>query len=405
MILQKKTIVVFAFLVITAGWTGAGQAQVPSEYQSLYGELENLLADFEAQLAEKENDRTGGPVTFGLHLPLASSNRGESLLADNLRYSMQWQLDALSTLSVPSVYLEVNFPILTRSYHDSEETYRKYEDFYSWLAAEIRARGIRMIVKSQANFSNLRGQPDAELEDYYEGLSFEQYKQGRAETAVAVASLMRPDYLVLQAEPDTEQAVTGQPVNDIVNSVDLIGYMLRELEAAEVRTMRVGAGIGSWHREYQLFAAEYVNSTSIDFLDIHVYPINYDFLRRIDTLKEIAAEAGKGIAVSEAWLYKSSARELSYPAPAFFISRDPFGFWAPLDSRFLTAMTRLARLHEMEFFSPFWSNYMTAYVKYEDVQDVPGESISIWLAVHSFWNWLKGDLTETGRAYLEAIGQ
>lgn len=402
MIAHRKGIAALIFLLLVMGWGPPVQAQVPSEYQALYSELETLLAAFESRLDQKEIDQPSETVTFGMHLPMASSNRGESLLAGNLRYSLQWQLDALKTLAVPAVYVEVNFPLLARGYHENDETLRAYEDFYAWLGDEIRGRGIKLIVKSQANFTSLQQQHDEKLREYYQGLEFEEYKQGRAETAVAVASIIRPDYLVVQVEPDTEEAVTGQPVNNVFNSVELIQCILGALETVNVST-KVGAGLGTWHREYQLFAEEYTQTTNIDFLDLHVYPINYDFLERIDTLKEIAAASDKKIAVSEAWLYKSSDMELLNPAPARFISRDPYSFWAPLDARFLVGMTRLARHHEMEYFSPFWSNYLSAYLNYDEAHGLPAESVSVWLALQSFVNWLRGDLTESGTAYLEVV--
>src|SRR5690606_30062648 len=165
MTLRRKDIIAPILFFLVMAWGSLAHAQVPSEYQALYSEIETRLAAFESRLDQHPVDQSSEAVTFGMHLPLASSNRGESLLASNLRYSLPWQLNALQALGIPAVYVEVNFPLLTSGYHEDYETLRSLEEFYAWLGDEIRSRGIKLIVKSQVNFINLQPQHDEKLRE------------------------------------------------------------------------------------------------------------------------------------------------------------------------------------------------------------------------------------------------
>ncbi|WP_457840988.1 hypothetical protein, partial [Staphylococcus aureus] len=73
-----------------------------------------------------------------------------------------------------------------------------------------------------------------------------------------------------------------------------------------------------------------------------------------------AMSKGLRVGMTEAWLLKQRDSEFTNidvaTDPQIF-ARDAFSFWAPLDQKFLDAMTRLAQYKQFVFLSPFWSKY------------------------------------------------
>lgn len=51
--------------------------------------------------------------------------------------------------------------------------------------------------------------------------------------------------------------------------------------------------------------------TELDYLDLHIYPIQRDFVMpRVMQLAALARQHNKSVSIGEAWLYKVSEREL-----------------------------------------------------------------------------------------------
>ncbi len=68
----------------------------------------------------------------------------------------------------------------------------------------------------------------------------------------------------------------------------------------------------------------------IDFVDLHVYPVNGDMLNRLITYTDQANACGKPVAISEARLQKQRDSEFAKIDAAFdnaIYARDTFSFW------------------------------------------------------------------------------
>jgi hypothetical protein len=128
----------------------------------------------------------------------------------------------------------------------------------------------------------------------------------------------------------------------------------------------VGAGAGNWDRPS--FIARLSRETSLDYVDLHVYPLAgpaADYMARASQMADLARRSGKRVIVGETWLYKASPRELTgAPIHVEAFGRDTFSFWAALDQRMLRLMARFARLHGVEYLSAFWSKYFFAYLEH-----------------------------------------
>jgi fibronectin type 3 domain-containing protein len=389
-------------LFLAASVIVPAQQPVPTEFQDLYAELQTALTDFR-QTINGSWDGTKSPVAFSANLLSVNSSRGPALLAPGYRDSVAYELDGLKALGVTAVSLDVSFPVFYRPFHTSLEEYEQYLDFYKGVAADVRARGLKLIVETQALFTQ-GGYTYWDLGPFYAGLTLEQYQQGRMEVVRTIALNLRPDYLSVIQEPDTEAEQTGRTeVGTAAGSAALLDVILNGLQAAGVQGVAVGAGLGTWQLDYRSFVENFA-ARPIDFLDMHVYPVNRDYLERALEIADVAASYGKQVAMSETWLYKVSARDLDVIDFRTIFARDVFSFWAPLDTLHLQAMVDLAHFKRFAFVSPFWSAYFRGYATYDDTtKDLPPAALNILAVREQLANTRSGTYTASGLAYKNAI--
>jgi hypothetical protein len=380
------------------------QAAVPAEFKDLYRELESLLDRFNRTLDRQKRSRSE-PLAFSAELLSANSHRGPQLLKPEAYKGITMELDRFKELGLQAVTVSLGFPLLYPKFHKDKKTYEAYLGFYEKLAEDIRSRGMKLIVETGAIFSQGGyADPSFDMAGFYRSLSLADYIKGRSEMAVIVASRLKPDFLCLGAEPDTESRQSGQPLNTPKSFTRLVNSILAALGEERARTITVGAGIGSWQRQYITFAWELAKNTRLDFIDIHIYPVNMDFLDRVFTITGIARTYGKAVASSEAWLYKSRTRELGRGIPdTEFFSRDAFSFWEPLDKKFLETIVRLARFSGFRFLSPFWSKYFYAYLDYSQYNGLEPAQLIRASAQDASQGIAIGEFTGLAKRYSELI--
>ena len=395
-----------ALLLFCAGvpLSAEPEAAVPAEFRDLYQELESLLDRFGRTLDRQKHPRND-PVAFSAQLTCVNSCRLPRLLDPEAYKGVTLELDRLKALKLEAVTVSLGFPMLYPQFHKDKKTYEAYLGFYEKLAGDVRSRGMKLIVETGAIFSQA-GYVEAGFDTagFYRSLSLADYIKARSEMAVIIARYLKPDFLCLGAEPDTENRQTVQPLDTPKSFARLVNSVLAALEEAHVRTMPVGAGVGSWQPQYITYALELAKDTRLDFIDMHLYAVNKDFLDRLFSITGIARTYGKAVAMSQAWLYKSRTQELGEEvAEAEFFSRDAFSFWEPLDRKFLETMVRFARFSGFMFFSPSWSKYFYAYLDYKQYNGLqPGQLIraSTQDAVQGI---AVGEFTGLARRYSELI--
>ncbi len=394
-------------LALTCGCGGAGEpaavegqppqeetAEVPPEYDALYAELEARLAELDAHLgASREGDE--GDTVFSVELVTANGNRGEELLEPLTLEACKVILSRLKALGLGGVTLSVQYPTLNPDFPRSGE----YLDFYRQVAAEARSLGLVLIVETTSVFPNTEISP---LGFDYSGLTLEEYTREKRAMAETVLRELAPDYLTVENEPSTQRANTGLAFS-VADQTALVNGILSGLERGGTR---IGAGAGSWD-DLAYFESLAAN-TDLDYLDIHFYPVQGDFvLDRAERIAGIARAAGKRLAVSECWLYKASSAELASgqdtARAAGIFARDAYSFWAPLDQAFLAVMVRLARRLEMEFLSPFWMQYLYAYLDYGESRGMGYAEIQRASGQAAWPNIQAGLLSPTGEAYRDLI--
>jgi len=370
-------------------------AEVPAEYRDTYAELEEKLEELDAYLDDSSGGGTSDTV-FSVELVNANSNRGEALLEPYNFLACQRTLEALKDLGVTGITLSVQYPVLNRDFPRSSD----YLMFYRWLALETRTLGLTLIVETTTIFPNPEISP---LGVDYAGLTLDEYMREKRAMIETVLTDIAPDYLTIENEPGTQQANTGLDFS-VANQTAIVNHILSGLDLGETK---IGAGAGSWD-DLAYFESLAAN-TNVDYLDMHFYPIQGDLvIDRAERVSEMARSHGKGLAVSEAWLYKASGSELSsgqdIAMAADTFARDAFDFWTPLDQAFLGVLVKLSHYLDMEFISPFWMQYLFAYLPYSSNTEARGYAWVLELVNTQTWlNIQAGNLTPTGETYRDLI--
>ncbi|RJP26120.1 MAG: hypothetical protein C4536_16165 [Actinobacteria bacterium] len=378
-----------------AGEEAAAGIEVPEKYADLYNELDLKLGEAASYL-EANWDGSKGDTIFSTELIVANSNRGEALLNPATLYAIEITLDSIQTLGIKAVNISIAYPLLTLSFPRSTE----YLDFYTKAVAEIRDRGLVVIIDTTTLFPDL---DFGELDVSYEGLTLDRYMQEKRAMVQTVLSELKPDYYTIENEPVTQQANTGLDFT-VENQTAMVDFFLTGLDRGSTL---MGAGAGTW--DDMAYFESLAGNTDVDYLDLHIYPIQQDFLvDKTARIAESARSCGKDLAVGEAWLYKAALAELgpghTPAAAADVFARDPYSFWIPLDESFLESMVALSHHLDFLYMTPFWTQYFFAYLEYDTDMEAQGYTWVNELASSKAWiNIQARSLTPTGETYRELI--
>ncbi len=354
----SAVLIALALSSIAAPVGAAPPPPAPPEFADLYSMLDGRLKAIDRHISS----RWGGErhdVIFSAELLAANSNQGEKILGERGWQVVLFNLDRLQPLGIRGVKVALKYPILVPGFPRSAD----YLEFFKKLSTELRRRNINMLAQMTAGFR----EPvfsDLPVAGHYSGLTLERYKREKRQMAELIIREVRPDFLTIENEPHTQQENTGLPFT-VRNFTEIVEYMLDGLDR---RGVQIGAGAGTWD---DLAYVQALARTPVDYIDMHIYPINRDFVvDKAFRIADVARRASKKLALGEAWLYKSRDAELGGQSPVaaapVLYSRDVFGFWQPLDVEFITAMVKLAHHLKIDFVSFFWSRHFHGYVEYGD---------------------------------------
>jgi fibronectin type 3 domain-containing protein len=342
---------------------------VPLANQDLYGSMQASIDSFnQSTLAAWDGSRS--PVIFSADAQCLNSNNGSNMITPSGYQAALMEVRGLKALGLTGVELSVAYPTLDPSFDAWGGQSANFLATYKQAVNDIRALGLAVTIETAATFSApVFGPVNVNLAAFYNSLSSAEYRNGRAQQALLIAQQLQPDYLNVVEEPDTEAAQTGKPeCYTYSGSMQLLNTILGVLRSANV-TPKIGAGVGTWlstDAEGKTYV-DYINgyaSTSVDSIDMHVYPVYLDYLPRMNTIAGIAQASGKRITITEAWSYKQRATEGSL-GPTVVYSRDVYSFWAPLDIQFFTAIVNWSFYQKADMMNAFWSGYFRSYLDYD----------------------------------------
>ena len=372
--------------------SSVASAQVPGRYDDLYRQLDIKLTGIDTWLRVNWD---GAPrsVAWGAELITANGNRGEDLLKPGALTSVGLLLDRFASMGIRGVKVSVLYPLLKPGFPRSAE----YVAFYTAVAREVRKRNMKLHVQCTTVFPDTTW---SRIGVNYSGLTMPQYRTDLRQHVESVLAAMQPDWLSITNEPMTQKMNTGLDFT-VAAVAELVQSVLAGLDRGSTR---IGAGAGSWDDPAY---AQALAATSLDFLDLHVYPINSTlFIDRAATFAGIARNAGKQLVISESWLFKVRDNEVGASTinAAQYYARDVFDFWIPLDVRFIDAMARFAQFAQAEFCSFFWIRNFYAYLPYDDAKDaLPPSQLFALCDAEAGRNILGNALSETGLAYKDLI--
>ena len=310
---------------VAGGATPTGAvAAVPTQFQSAYAAVEAEVQSFAREIPAPP---AHAKATIGTELLSANGNIGAALLAPNAITGVENELDAFQSLGIKGVTVDVSFPLLLSSTAESSGYLRYYEQ----VANQVKRRHMVLSVEENPIFA---GTPLTSLQISYAGLTLARYANEQREQAQTIIDDLHPNYLTVLDEPDTFSDALGIDVNSPTNAVQVVS---RELAGLRREGTKVGAGTGTWSPtsiDEALLA-----HTSVDYLDVHVYPLGPQQLSNLRADTAAAKADHKPLVMDETWLNKPTATEGSGPAGApAELKEKSYSFWEPLDEEYLTAM-------------------------------------------------------------------
>ncbi|HTQ57181.1 MAG TPA: fibronectin type III domain-containing protein [Bryobacteraceae bacterium] len=315
------------------------------------------------------------PVLHTGQLQQADSNAGPSV--DNALPSSLAQAQELQAMGMQAVKITIGFPLLYEPFWGSQSAMQPYLNFYQTLVSDLHAMGLKVIIQNTILLAN---QPEAgwtNVTSFYAGLTWPEYMAARATMAQTIAQQVNPDFLILGEEPDTEALTTGQSsLSDPVQAALMIAGEITAVRLVNL-TIKLGAGFGTWLGAYPPaglleYVLDYI-ALPLDYIDYHVYPIltwqGASYLNNALLIAQQAQLAGKPVAVSESWAWKTEDAEYNVQPSSFYRGRNPFSFWAPIDSNFGQTMQNLVNYTQANYtpvlyLSTEGTDYLFAYQTY-----------------------------------------
>jgi hypothetical protein len=368
---------------------------VPAEFTNLYAELQTNITNFEATIDANWDGSQTNCLNGAVLMPATGAGRGWGSSGDASRNTnflnaiVVPYLNGLQAMGVRSVKFAIQFPDLYQPYYNATNGanypagYTNVFNFYSNLCVLLRQRGIKIVIPVGDLVS-----PGNVISNYESTLSFSQFLAARSSINQTVARYLKPDYLLLQSEPDTEAnnlpPNLGNQFTNAAADMNMVSNFLGDLQAAGLRSsnMIVGAGCGTWQQDFTNFLAGFTNLPGLDLLSIHLYQITVHTNTGINNLQRVLQMAdaahhtsalhpqGMRLGISECWLKKVTAAEeqANILGGDTFNGRNVYSCFAPLDREFHLCMVKAAYYERMDFIEPYWSEYYFSSLDYNQTQ-------------------------------------
>ncbi len=376
----------------------AAAPPVPDEFANLYKTLDAQLGVVERHFSgsPKVAPAHGAAPIFTAELLAANGNRGEELLAPRVLQASVLAIRRTREMGFGGIWMSLIYPIL------DPKTPRQAEfvDFYRKVVAEARAQSLAVCIDMGTMFENPLF---SKMHPEYRSLTLASFGAAMHDMAAVILRELKPDYLGILNEPDTQSTNTGLNLTP----ANLTAYARTVLAGLDRGATKIGIGAGTWSPPAYFEAI--ARDIPVDVIDLHIYPIAREFATgRIEAAARLAAENGKGLVIGESWLYKAGDGELGRgiaSTPEIF-KRDVYDFWAPLDARFIAAVMALSRARGVAYCNFFWSRSFFGDVPYgPDTRALSPEQAFARLAQRAAPNMVGGRYSPLGDAVRKLLGK
>jgi len=392
--------------------TPAQCSSVPSNYLTMCTEAQSYLDTFTSS-SLSEWDGTKTPVAFATELESTNCNLGPSALLSSTKWAQVLaELNGFANVGVQAVTTCMSFPIAYQPFYQSindTQDFANVVTFYQNVVKEAHRRGLKVVIEESVMFPAVA--TSLPLQQYFSGLSEAQVTAGRAQNAQVIAQQVQPDWLNLGSEPDTQSVQLGLSAEYTPQGYAAeISGIVTQLRGAGVNGVPLlGAGCGAW----QTNGSAYINAlipSGLDYIDLHIYSVNMGFLTDAVQYLDLAITAGKGVAISEAWLNKMTDAQLQGKGDLGIIgvlnSATPlnaYSFWAPLDQEFLGDLVDLAYWKHLLYASADFSQYFFTYADYTQSASLSTSQVTTQVDTTEAAAFQSGGLSPTGQAWSTAV--
>jgi uncharacterized protein (TIGR03437 family) len=355
---------ILVLALFAGGCASAQNPPVPAAFQETYTELQNYVANFQATINASWDGKKGSTL-WTTELLNANGDNGLKLLT--LSGDVSTELKALKTLGVKMVDIDMSFPLLYQpfyTFNGDPGDYAPMLAFFQNVVAEAHQLGIKVFVEAPNIYPGTFG---LNVTPYYNSLSDAEFIAGRVQNTLVIAQQIRPDYINLNSEPQTEVNNTAK-TNEYGNPTGYAAMnqtILTQLQEAGVN-IPIGVGVDAWLNDVS-WVGPVLALNGLGFFDVHTFPVNFGYLPNLIQYIDMGIAANIPVGIAQAWLYKESDAELTAQSltTTEAYARDPFSFWAPLDQAMLTSLADFASWKNLLYLSPFWSRYFWAYLDYD----------------------------------------
>ena len=354
------------------------KAQVPAIWPSDSLQLTLKMDTILAAINAKWNG-THYCTKYSGNLLLANSNRGYSLFSQTppslpnagyqsaLYADINNMMNMYDSLGYTAIDITINYPLLVDSFPNKSY----YLDFYKHVYQMARQHGFKITEECQATFA------DSVVGEYYmtqdilhylfnDTLTEQRYLRDETQMMQTIIDSLTPDYLTMVTEPTTEQfnlfnLLSFAPDSNTAH----VKYYLNHL--VNPNHVPLGAGSGTW--EDVKYIAQVAPLPTLDFVNVHIYPVINDFIDNEALIVDSLAHANnKKIVVGECWCSKQSVAEYQSAnllnGTELTQERDGFEYWEPIDTQFVRMMINLSQQGQIDVVSFFYSTAMFGQIPY-----------------------------------------
>lgn len=371
---------------------------VRSTYKSLYQGIESNIAT-DAALMSAQYNGTKYPVNYASVLMSANDDNGVRTSFTDLT-PVDNELNVLQAVGFNTVMVRVGFPLFDQSFWEflgqtsaqAQQTVQNYLSFYELVAQDIHSRKdvngqpMKFIVEACPLMTVDNPGTNLNAAGFYQSLSLESYEEGRSASDVTIAQYIEPDFLTIQAEPDTDARDDYRPeLNTPATDVAMVQLIVNNLTAADIpglhTTIRLDSGMGAWQTNWQEYLGTpgagtgLLGISGLDDIDNHVFALTGQASSGIalelytsQQMIEMAHSAGKTASIGEFWAHKSL---LTSDTNEDVLIRDTFSFWIPLDEQFIPVMFDLANQGSLQFLSTMNQGELYTYQSYATLPCLP----------------------------------
>jgi hypothetical protein len=365
---------------------------VPAQYVSLYDQLRRYVTNADGLISGQGNG-TVYPVNYADELLTADTNAGPGILTISERQMMMAELDGEVSLGVKAVTVEIGFPVFDPNFYifngqsaaQAQQTVQTWLDYYQTMAQAIHSRGLKIIVESNPLLTfYISSMSSFNPKSYYKSLDFATYKRLRSEHNIILAQQIKPDYLLLQTEPQTDAVNDFRPeLNNATKDTAMISKFVADLESAGIAdlhtSIQLGSGAGTWQPDWKSYFSGLIAIPGLDKIDTHIYNLQPDVNQLGEVpiamqIADMAHAAGKGVTMSEFWFHKSTSLVgLTEGGDSLtdIRVRDMFSFWSPLDVQAFQMLAKLANDKHFDYVSAFGHYNWFALTDYNSLQSAP----------------------------------